>query len=132
MSFRASDGRWFPSNIQRVKYENWLKEEGKAPGGPTHIHDLTEHGPVKKITITREGMGRHHVEAEHQDGYKHSSVHPDAQRAHGIMGEMLQIEPPPSQKVHQRSRAHPVGDAEKKRVDQEDSQVENKEEEQYT
>lgn len=121
MSFAASDGKEFSHPMQREKYEKWLGEKAKAPGGLQHEQDSRLHGPATEVTIRREGLGRHVVTAKHVDGYTHQSVHPEAYRAHEVASSLLGIEPPPAVGTLGRSRAHPTGPKEKERVDREDN-----------
>lgn len=125
MIYKARDGKEFHDTIRGRKYDAWLAKESEldtkeAPGGPTHKADLEEHGFVKKITISREGNGRHRVEAVHQDGFHHNSVHPEAYRAHDIARDLLGIEPPPALGTHSRSRTQPRGPKEDERIARED------------
>lgn len=121
MSYVARDGKEFGHPMQGRKYDQWLQQKEKAPGGPQHEHDIRAHGPVREVTIKREGLGRHVLTAKHADGYVHQSVHPEAFRAHQIQAQMLGIdEPPPAVQTHARSRAHPIGPKEEDRIRHED------------
>lgn len=129
MSVKASDGKRFATVSQARRYEESignlqrtsLSDLAKARGGPSHQDDLNQHGFVKKLSIERDGNGRHKVTAVHNDGFKHQSVHPEAYRAHDIARELLGIEPPPALATHSRSRAQPRGPKEDERVAKEDS-----------
>lgn len=79
-----------------------------------------EHGLAKHVTITREGMGRHRVEAELGDGSMHTSVHPEAYRAVDIAKDLLGIEAPPAFQTSGRARSQPVGPKESDRISFED------------
>ncbi len=131
MKYTAKDGKTFPNAIQGRKYDesigglkrDSLSDLAKARGGPSHSDDLAQHGFVKKVSIIREGNGRHKVEAVHQDGFKHQSVHPEAYRAHDIARELLGIEPPPALGTHSKARTQPRGPKEDERVAKEDSRT---------
>lgn len=128
MSYKARDGRIFPSVVQGRAYDRSLAERGgddveAAPGGPQHEHDLKTHGIAKSIKIEYDGPGRWRHTSEHADGYKSTSVHPEAYRAHEVAKNYLGIEPPPAVQTHARSRAHPVGPKESERLDAEDGRV---------
>lgn len=123
--FKAKDGKEFGHPEQARLYDKSLDTKENAPGGPSHLHDLREHGPVKKITIERTGNGRHEVRAVHQDGFRSQSVHPEAFRAHEIARELLGIEPPPAIQTHSRARSQPTGPKEDERIRQEDGREED-------
>lgn len=125
MAYTAKDGKQFTHPMQGQVHDRWLRDSEKAPGGPTHKDALLQHGPVKKIVIEREGMGRHRVTATHQDGETHTSVHPEAYRAHEITRELLGIEPPPAIQTHSRARAQPQGPKEEDRIRKEDHREED-------
>lgn len=132
MSATASDGKMFPSVSQARLYDEAnghltrksLADIEDAPGGPAHQDAIKHHGIAQKITIERVGNGRTRVESTHQDGFKHTSVHPETFRAHDIARELLGIEPPPALQTHSRARSQPTGPKEEERVRKEDNREE--------
>lgn len=130
----AKDGRKFGSTLQGRKHDRFLLENPthvpttmksqqdlkEAPGGTSWENDLKMHGPVKKIVLERTQLGRQELKATHADGYEHQSVHPEAFRAHQIMGQLLGIEAPPAIQTHQRAKAHPIGPKETGRIARDD------------
>ncbi len=116
----ARDGKTFSHPMQAAKYERWLDEKDRAPGGTAHDEAARLHGPAKRVTIEREGLGRHVVTSEHVDGFKHQSVHPEAFRAHQVGAALLGIEAPAAVQTHSRARAHPTGPKESDRLASED------------
>lgn len=135
MIYTAKDGKRFNNNIQGRKYDeslgalhrNSLADLAGARGGLAHQDAVTQHGLARKVTIEREGNGRHRVTAVMADGHKHTDVHPEAFRAHDIARELLGIEAPPAIQTHGRARSQPTGPKEDERVRKED----NREEDQY-
>ena len=136
----AKDGHRFPSRLQLRKYEEaegnlWrpsltdtarrsAEDVADARGGAAHEDAVRQHGLAKKVTITREGMGRHRIEAELADGTRHTSVHPEAFRAHDIAKELLGIEAPPAFQTSGRARSQPTGEKESDRIRREDGREE--------
>jgi hypothetical protein len=129
MAYIAKDGRHFTHPLQGRTYDKSLAEEGHdqtkdAPGGPQHEEAVRAHGLASKIIIERGesvGNGRTRLTAIHADGFKHTSVHPEAYRAHDLGRELLGIEAPPALQTHSRARSQPRGPKEDERVAQEDS-----------
>ena len=122
MSFKASDGKTFQHAGQYRKYQDWLDVESKAPSGRNHEQGVRDHGLPKRVIIDNEGSGRHRVTMIHADGEKSTSVHPEAYRAMDIARETYVPPPPEAIQTHARSRAHPVGDKEIKRIREEDGE----------
>ncbi len=114
----ASDGKVFHHAQQHQKYQAWLDEKDRAPGGPAWEDDKRHHGFVTEFKITREGNGRHRVDARFNDGYTHTSVHPQAFIAHEIGKTLLGLEndKPPAVETHSKARVHPVGPREDTRL----------------
>lgn len=128
MSYKAKDGKRFPTVTQGLKWDRSLAERGSddvanAPGGTSWEHDLKTHGIARETRIIREGNGRHVLVAIHADGYRHQSVHPEAYRAHEIESRMLGIEAPPAIQTHARARSQPVGPKEEERIAKEDGRL---------
>lgn len=129
MAYKAKDGRTFTHPMQGQAYDRGLAEEGhdltkEAPGGPQHEDAIRHHGLANKIIIERGpevGNGRTRLTAIHADGHKHTSVHPEAYRAHDLGRELLGIEAPPALQTHSRARSQPRGPKEDERVAKEDS-----------
>jgi hypothetical protein len=133
MGYIATDGRHFTHPLQGRNYDRSLAEESEkqtkdAPGGPQHEEAVRQHGLAKKVVIERDGNGRTRLTATHADGFKHTSVHPEAYRAHDLGRELLGIEAPPALQTHSRARSQPRGPKEDERVAQEDSRVIDEEE----
>lgn len=141
MAYTAKDGHTFPSSIQLRKYEEaegnlWrpsltdsmarkgAEEVSDAPGGPSQEEAVRQHGLAKKVTITREGNGRHRIEAQMADGSSYTSVHPEAYRAHDIAKDLLGIEAPPAFQTAGRARSQPIGPKEEERIRWEDGREE--------
>lgn len=120
MAYTARDGHKFPTAIQHAKYERWLDEQDKAPGGPAHEEAFNKHGMARKVVIEREGNGRTRITSFHNDGHRFTQVHPETYRAHDMARELLGIEPPPAVQTHGRARAHPTGPKEEERIRRED------------
>ena len=125
MAYKAKDGRSFTHPMQGQAYARGLAEEGQqqtkdAPGGPQHEEAVRAHGLAKKVIIERDGNGRTRLTATHADGFKHTSVHPEAYRAHDLGRELLGIEAPPALQTHSRARSQPRGPKEDDRVASED------------
>lgn len=125
MAYKAKDGRSFTHPMQGQAYDRSLAEEGQqqtkdAPGGPQHEEAVRAHGLAKKVIIERDGNGRTRLTATHADGFKHTSVHPEAYRAHDLGRELLGIEAPPALQTHSRARSQPRGPKEDERVASED------------
>ena len=126
MAYKAKDGREFTHPMQGQAYDRGLAEEGQeqtkeAPGGPQHEDAIRQHGLASKVVIERDGNGRTRLTATHADGFKHTSVHPEAYRAHDLGRELLGIEAPPALQTHSRARSQPRGPKEDERIAQEDS-----------
>lgn len=126
MAYIAKDGRHFTHSMQGRAYDKSLAEEGQdkikdAPGGPQHEEAVRAHGLAKKVIIERDGNGRTRLTATHADGFKHTSVHPEAYRAHDLGRELLGIEAPPGLQTHSRARSQPRGPKEDERVANEDN-----------
>jgi hypothetical protein len=129
MIHKAADGHEFYHPAQLRIYEEHLKsQESKqrlidAPGGAAHEAAIKEHGPVREVHYTSEGMGRHRLTFTHQDGGKSTSVHPQAYRAHSIMASALGIDNPPAAvETHQRSRNMSIGPKENEDIRRHDHQ----------
>lgn len=126
MSYRASDGKVFPSRMRAEKYQASIAQKGKddfdnAPGGASWEHDRKQHGPVTESTIKMDGTGRWLVKAKHGDGHVHQSVHPQRARANEVQEHLLDLDNPPAAlQTHQRSKAHPQGPKESDRIREED------------
>jgi hypothetical protein len=134
MSWKAKDGKSFPSSIQQRKYDRYLDEQrvqtqvdrGKqdienAPGGERHEADLREHGVTSEAHIVSEGNGRWRLTTKHADGYESTSVHPQWFRAHELAGKYFDPDGKPGAlETHQRARSHPVGKKEDERLASED------------
>jgi hypothetical protein len=123
MSWKASDGRAFPTFIQRNKYEQWLHDKGAAPGGPSHEEAYRLHGVAKHIEVDIEDGGRYVVRTKHADGYQYQGVHPQAHVANDVVGHLIGVNPPIAIETHGRARAHPTGPKEEERIAREDSRV---------
>lgn len=126
MAYKAKDGRHFTHPMQGQAYDRGLADEGQeqtkeAPGGPQHEDAIRQHGLANKVVIERDGNGRTRLTATHADGFKHTSVHPEAYRAHDLGRELLGIEAPPALQTHSRARSQPRGPKEDERIAQEDS-----------
>ncbi len=117
-TYTAKDGKQFHHAQQHRKYEEWLEQKDRAPGGPSWEDDKRHHGFVTEFKITREGNGRHRVDATFNDGYKHTSVHPQAYIAHDIGKSLLGLEndKPPAVETHSKARVHPIGVKEETRL----------------
>lgn len=117
-TYTASDGKVFHHAQQHQKYEGWLKEKDEAPGGKSWEDAKRHHGFATEFKITREGNGRHRVEAKFSDGHTHTSVHPQAYIAHEVGKTLLGLEndKPPAAETHSRSRVHPIGPKEESRL----------------
>lgn len=121
MAYIAKDGKRFPTTMQGRKYDDWLVQKDKAPGGTSQQQALKDNGPVRSITMTREGMGRHRLSVEHFNGTKSTEVHPEAFRAHQVMAAYLGIDtPPPAIQTHQRARSQPTGPKEAENLREQD------------
>ena len=123
MSWQASDGRSFPTFIQRNKYEQWLEEKSKAPGGHPEEEAFRLHGTPKHIEVIVEGNGRYRVRSEHPDGFKYEGVHPQAHVVQHVVGDLVGVNPPMAIETHSKSRAHPTGPKEQERIAKEDHRL---------
>ena len=129
MIHKASDGHEFFDPRRAHIYEKSLKAEQSkkdlisAPGGAAHEAAINEHGPVREAHYTVEGGGRHRLTFTHADGQTSTSVHPQAYRAHSIMGQALGVDNPPAAvETHQRSRDYPIGKKEESEIRRHDHQ----------
>ena len=126
MLYRAHNGKTFHHAMQGRRYDRSLAERSQedvahAPGGPNHEHNIKLHGPVKQFSYSMEGMGRHRVVLRHADGFKSTSVHPEAFRAYQVAGQALGLDqPPPAVHAHQRAHSQPIGPKEDERLRRED------------
>jgi hypothetical protein len=129
MRYRTKDGKVLPTVQQGRKYDRSLTDKAKerlqnAPTGDPHAQALFDHGPPTKVTVFREGPGRHRVIAIHPDGHKEESVHPEAYRAFQMAQAAAGVEAPPAIQTHARARSHPIGEKESDRIAREDSRDE--------
>lgn len=108
MKFTAKDGKQFNNTIQLRRYEGWLDSKS-APGGPSHVAAMKEHGFPNKVTIERGPMGRHRITAVHPDGHQSTVVHGSNESAHSVLGEMLGVNPPIGVDIHRNASNHPIG-----------------------
>lgn len=105
-SHTARDGRRFASDAQRQLYDRSQQELSRAPGGHPAEAALRDHGKPVKTEMTREGNGRVRLTSWHEDGFKHTSVHPheaDANKFHDMLFGL--DNPPMGLDHHQKSRA---------------------------
>ena len=107
MAYQSKDGHSFPTMSRQRLYEESagnLKRPGLSdaikggakPGGGTptaggqdHRQAVAQHGPAKRVTITRDDAGQHRIDAEMGDGSPYSSTHSDANEAHDTMRALM-------------------------------------------
>jgi len=126
---KASDGHEFFDPRRAHIYEKSLKAEQSkkdlisAPGGAAHEAAIKEHGPIRKAVLDMSEPGRHRLTFTHMNGKESTSVHPQAYRAHSIMGQALGVDNPPAAiETHQRSRQYPIGPKENAEIRRHDHQ----------
>lgn len=121
MAYTATDGKRFPDSIRGRKYESSLSDPtDKAPGGPSHINAMKQHGAPQKVTWERQPMGRHQVKITHADGSTSQSIYATNEQAHSVLGDLLGVNPPIGEHAQQNARNAPVGPKENERIAAED------------
>ena len=107
MAYQSKDGHSFPTmsrqrlyeesagNLKRPGLPDAYKGTGAKPGatpsagGQDHRQAVSEHGPAKRVTITRDDAGQHRIDAEMGDGSPYSSTHSDAGEAQDTMRALM-------------------------------------------
>ena len=128
----ARDGKHFPTELQKQKYEASLPPEEKsladrgqddfenAPGGE-EWEQGAKHGLVMEHSYKVLGNGQHQISVKHADGYKWTQTHPEAFRAFETLSKAHGLDvPPPAIKTHMRARSQPTGPKEDERLRLED------------
>lgn len=107
MAYQSKDGHSFPTmsrqrlyeesagNLKRPGLPDAYKGAGAKPGttpaasGQDHRQAVAQHGPAKRVTITRDDAGQHRIDAEMGDGSPYSSTHSDAGEAQDTMRALM-------------------------------------------
>ena len=112
MAYQSKDGHSFPTmsrqrlyeesagNLKRPGMPDAYKGAGAKPGsmkpgstaaagGQDHRQAVADHGPAKRVTISRDDAGQHHIDAEMGDGSPYSSTHSDAGEAQDTMRALM-------------------------------------------
>ena len=106
MAYTSKDGQHtFPTMSRQRLYEESagnLKRPGlsdaykgarpgmtPSAGGQDHHRAVAEHGPAKRVTITRDEAGQHRIDAEMGDGSPYSSTQSDGNEAQDVMHALM-------------------------------------------
>lgn len=111
-------GRLYDKSLGTDK--NKFEVINTAPGGPRHEHERKAHGEVKSVTVNRDGTTR----VTHADGHSWGERHPDLARANEVTRDYFGVPSFPASEHFRRTRSHPVGEGEGKRLQHEDGREE--------